>query len=127
MEFLEALFEWVGTLLDANADGVADLADAASGASSVVEAASNFADADGNGIINFEDAKSLLFGYIDQNGSGTIESEDFQQMMLTFFDKDENGQINHIDVQLRKLAIEIGEHFGPAAKVAFNSSLKALV
>jgi len=127
MEFLEALFEWVGTLLDANADGVVDLADAASGAGSAVAAVSNFADADGSGIINFEDAKSLLFNYIDQNGSGTIESEDFQQIMLAFFDKDANGQINHIDMQLRKLATEIGEHFGPAAKVAFNSSLKALV
>ena len=63
MEFLEALFECVGTLLDTNADGVVDLADAASGAGSAVEAVSSFADADGSGIINFEDAKSLLFDY----------------------------------------------------------------
>ena len=43
------------------------------------------------------------------------------------FDKNGDGQVTPIDMQITKLATQIGEDCGPVAKIAFLKSAKYLL
>lgn len=124
MDWLEGFFDWIGELFDVNADNHVDVGDLSAGASKTVENVASFVDYNNNGGIDSGDLSSRVWSYIDKNGSGQIDSEDFTLMLKDAFDKNGDGQVTSIDMQISKLATEIGEDCGPAAKMAFLKSAK---
>lgn len=127
MEWLEEFVDWLGELFDVNADNHVNFSDLSAGASKTVENVVNFADYNNNGGIDSGDLSSRVRSYIDKNGSGKLDSEDFALMLRDAFDKNGDGQVTPIDMQISKLATEIGEDCGPVAKSAFLRAAKYLL
>jgi Ca2+-binding EF-hand superfamily protein len=127
MEWLEELFEWLAELFDVNDDNHIDVSDLSAGAHKAVENTVNFIDYNNNSVIDSGDLSSRVWSYIDKNGSGKFESEDFALMLRDAFDKNGDGQVTPIDMQISKLAAEIGEDCGPVAKAGFMKAARYLL
>lgn len=127
MDWLEGFFDWVGELFDVNADNNVNVSDISAGANKTAENVVNFVDYNNNGGTDLGDLSSRIWSYIDKNGSGSLDSEDFVLMLRDAFDKNGDGQVTSIDMQISKLATEIGEDCGPVAKIAFLKAAKYLL
>lgn len=127
MDLFEDFFNWLSESFDVNADNHIDVKDLSDGVTKTVGNAVNFVDYNNNNEIDLGDLSSRVWSYIDKNGSGRFDSEDFVLMLRDAFDKNGDGQVTRIDMQISKLATEIGEDCGPAAKVAFLKAAKYLL
>lgn len=144
MEWLGELFEGLSNTIDASdainnaTQAVVDLADLDNsgdiGLSDIVEGLNNvpekvieLVDLDGSGSVSSNDLTRAVFDFIDKNGSGKLDSEDFNQLLIGFLDKNGDGKFNSIDIAIRRSASEVGENFGPLAKIAFQNVVKNLL
>lgn len=127
MELFEDFFNLLAESFDVNADNHVDAKDLSHGVTKAVGNAANFLDYNNNDKIYLGDLNSRVWSFIDKNGSGKLESEDFVLMLRDAFEKNGDGQVTRIDMQISKLATEIGEDCGPAAKVAFLKAAKYLL
>ncbi len=118
MDWLADFFELIGDAIDVNDDGLINVSDLSEGVTNLVDNAGD--------VINVQTLQQTIFNYIDKNGTVQIETEDFIHMVRDHLDKNNDGQVTSIDFRIHKMAIQIGDNYGPLAKIAFKNAIKFL-